>query len=68
MAVRSVNAVDDQKYRLIENLALYEDNVPNELYKMTKKTAVQSKDGTFSGKDQVSIIAFLQDFKAACVA
>lgn len=32
---------------------------------MNKKVAVQTKDWTFGGTDTVSIIAFLQDFKAA---
>lgn len=35
---------------------------------MTKKVAVQMKDRTFCGRDQVSIIAVLQDCKAACDA
>lgn len=40
----------------------------NELNKMIKKRAVQMKDRTFNGKDPMSIIVFLQDFKAACNA
>lgn len=35
---------------------------------MTKKVAVQLKDWTFNSKESVSIIVFLQDFKAASTA
>lgn len=36
--------------------------------KMAKNAAAQMKDLTFSGKCQVSIIAFLQDNRTACDA
>lgn len=59
------DAVDYRSYRLIKNLARKADDVANELSKMTKKTDVQMKDRIFNGKDTVSIVAFLQDFKEA---
>lgn len=62
------DAVDYRNYRLIKKSTRYEDDVANKLNKMTKKTAVQMKDRTVSAKDPVSIIAFLQNFKAACNA
>lgn len=40
----------------------------SDLNRITNNTAVQMKDRNFSGKDSVSIIAFLPDFKAACDA
>lgn len=35
---------------------------------MTKKTAVPMRNRTFNGKEPLSIVAFLQNFKAACDA
>lgn len=35
---------------------------------MIKKTVVQMKDQIFSGKDSMSVMAFLQDFKFQCDA
>lgn len=40
----------------------------HKLSRIIKKAAVQMKDGTFSGRDPVLIIAFLQNFKAFCDA
>lgn len=62
------NAVKYCRYRLSKTSARYDDDVANELNKRTKKTTVQIKDRTFSGRDPVSIIAFLQNFKTACDA
>lgn len=59
------NAVHYQNYRLIKNSKRYDDDVTNELNKITKKSAVQMKDQTFNDKEFLSIIAFLKDFKVA---
>lgn len=48
--------------------ARYDNDIAKELNKMTKKTAIQLKDRAFNVKDSVSIIVFVQDFKAACDA
>lgn len=61
--IRSVNklfadAIDLRSYRLTEKSAWYDDDVDNEVNKMMKKTNVQLKDGTFNGRDRLSIIAF----------
>lgn len=62
--VRSVNkqledAVDYRNYRLSKKSSRYENEVANELNKMTKNIAVQMKNRSFSGKDSVSIITYL---------
>lgn len=62
------DAVDYQHYRLIKRSARYNDNVANELKKMTKETTVQVKHLTFTGRGSVSMIASLQAFKADCDA
>lgn len=43
----------------------YENEVKKKLNKMATRTAMQMKPNIFSGKNAVSIIAFLQIFKAA---
>lgn len=58
-------AADYHTYRLIKQLARYDDNVEHELHWMARKTAVQMKNGTISGKDHMSVIAFLQGFNSA---
>lgn len=40
----------------------------NDINRMTRNTTVQMKDLTSNCKDLVSMIAFLQDFEAACDA
>lgn len=45
------NSLDYRNYNLIRKSTCYEENVTNELNKLTKKTAVQTKDRTFSGTD-----------------
>lgn len=57
-----------QNYRSIERSAGYIDSVANELKKMSNETAVQMKNRRFTGEDPVSVIAFLQDFRAFCDA
>lgn len=57
--------MDHQNYRLIKNRSQYDGDVGYEVNEMTKKTAVQMKDRTFSSKDRASIIAFMQDVKSA---
>lgn len=64
----SADAVDYRNDKTIKKSAWYEDDVANELKRMMNNTAVQMNDRTFSGKDPVSIIAFLQNFKATCDA
>lgn len=60
------DAVRYRNYRLTKKLCWNYDEFKKELNKMTKKTAVYMKDGTFSRKDPVSIISFSQYFNAAC--
>lgn len=60
--------IDYQNYRLLKKTFRYDDNVAHELYKMAKKIAVYLKDRTFSGKELISVIAFLLEFKLACDA
>lgn len=43
------DAVDHQNYRIIKKFFLSDNGITNELNKMTKKTAVQISDWTFSG-------------------
>lgn len=62
------NALDYHTYRMIKKSAKYNDDVANELHKMTKETAVKMKDRIFSGKNARSDITFLQDVKSACEA
>lgn len=62
------DAVDYHTNRLNKKSARYVDAPAKKFNKITKKTAVQIKDETFSGKDNVYIIASLQDFKATCHA
>lgn len=59
------NAVNYQNYRLIKKCARYDDEFANKSKKKTKKTAVQMRDRTFSGKDAVWTVVLLQDLKAA---
>lgn len=58
--------VEYHTYRLIKKLARYNDNVAHELHRMAKKTVIQMKNGTFSGQDLMSVVAFLQDCKSPC--
>lgn len=62
------NVVDYGNYALIKYLAQYDDNMANKLNRMKPRTAVQMKDPTFYRKNRVSIIPFLQVFKAVCDA
>lgn len=62
------NADYYQNYRLIRKSAWYDNDESNELNKMKRKTAVQMKDQILKRKDPVSIISFLQIFKAECYA
>lgn len=53
-AIRAVNElfadeIDYRDYIFIEKSARYDDEVANELKKMTKKSALHMKDRTFSG-------------------
>lgn len=43
-------AVDYQNYRFIKNYTGCEEDVANELKKMTKKNVVKMKDKTFKGR------------------
>lgn len=44
----------------------YEDDVAQELHKMTMKIAVKVKDHNFFGKGQLSVITFPEEFRSAC--
>lgn len=59
------NVLDYLTYRLIKKSAKYDDDIANELLRMTKKTFVQMKDQTLSGKHAMSIIAFPSDLKSS---
>lgn len=52
------NVVYHRSYRLIKKSTRYENDVADELSKITKETAVQMKDRNFPGNDSVSIIFF----------
>lgn len=60
------DAFDFRQYRLLRKFGWYDDDVARGLNRMTKKVTMQMKDETFGGRDPVSIIGFLQDFRAAC--
>lgn len=47
-----------------ENLSLYDDEVPDLLSKMAKRTAVQMKDGTFAGNSPVPATTSFLDLTA----
>lgn len=61
------DATNYRQYRLLKKSGRYDKDVDHELSHMTKNVAVHMKDRTFGFKDTVSNIAFLQDFKAACI-
>lgn len=50
----------------MKRLFTYDDDVVHELHKIAKKIAMQMKNPTFSGKDPMSLIVFLQEYKSAC--
>lgn len=56
------------KYRHIKWSARCDDEIAPELHRMAKTLATQMKDTKISGKDSISVIVFLQDFKLACDA
>lgn len=58
-------AVHYHKYHPIKKLVRYDEDVAHDLQRMAKKTAVQIKDKTFSEKDPMSVVAFLQNYKSA---
>lgn len=57
------DAVNYRQCRLIKKLSRHEDDMAHKLSHSTKKAAVQMKDRTFGGRDPVTVIAFLQEFK-----
>lgn len=59
----TTDAVAYRNYHVIRKLTGCDDDVADYLDKKTKKFASQMKDRTFTGKTNLSIIAFLQDFK-----
>lgn len=59
------DAVGYQTYHLMKKSARYDDDLASELNNMTKKNAIQKNYKTVNGKDRMSIIAFLRDFKVA---
>lgn len=61
-------AVDYRSYHRLKKSSRYGNDLAHELHRMAKKVAVQMKDRTFSAKDPLSVVAFLQRFKSACDA
>lgn len=53
-----VISIDYSTYILMEQAFRYNDDVANDLNKMTKTAAAQLKDQTFSSKDNASITTF----------
>lgn len=60
-----IECVDYRNYPFIQKSALSDYDEANELDKMTKRTAVQTRGRSFSGNEPLSIITFLQDFKTS---
>lgn len=56
-------AIYYRTYRPTKQSALYNVDVAHELHYMAKKTALQTKESTFSGKDPMPVIAFLLTLK-----
>lgn len=61
-------AVHYRYYRRIKRFFHYDDDITNELKKITKKITVPMKDHSISVENLVSTIASLQGFKVACDA
>lgn len=61
-------AVAHRTYHIIKQLARYEDVVAYKIHRMANKTTVEMMDKMFSGKENISVVGFLQDFKLACNA
>lgn len=62
------DTVDYRNFRLLKKSSFYDDDAAKELHEMAKKIAVKVRDRTISGKDPMSIFAFLQKFKSVCEA
>lgn len=50
------------------NSSLYDDDVVHKLHNMVKKIVMQIKYHTFSEKDHIYVIFFLQYFESICEA
>lgn len=55
---RFAAAVDHINYGLLNKSSRYDDNVANELYKMTTKVTEKMKDSSYSSKDLMSKFSF----------
>lgn len=53
-------------YCIIKKCTRSDNDVEYKLNKMATKIAVQVNDEIFNGKNTVSVIVFIQEFKAAC--
>lgn len=62
---RFSSGVNHRNYRLLKKSCHYDDDVEHELHKMAEKMAVRMKDHIFSGKDTLSVVAFLQVYMTA---
>lgn len=62
------DALGYRTYRLTKIWVWYDDDIGDELNKMTRKTVFEMKDRTFNGEDLMSIIALFTYFEAACDA
>lgn len=47
-------------------LQIYNDDAASDLQKRCRKVVVQEKDQAFNGKDFISVVNVLTDFKKAC--
>lgn len=54
-----------RNYRLLKKLFSYENDLAHQLQRMAKKIAVLMKNRTFSGRDPMSVIGFLQEIKSS---
>lgn len=63
---RNCTAVEYRLQKLIRRSQRYEDYFTSEMQKIRKKVAMQMKDQVFSGKDLISAINYLTEFKREC--
>lgn len=62
------DTVDYRNCHIIQKFPLCKDKVANEINMMTRKASIQIKERIFDVKHPLSIVAFFEDFMAACIA
>lgn len=62
---RYQKAVDHRYYRSIYKSEWHDYDMASDFQKMRKKVAVQMKDQAFNGKDSISVVEVLTEFKRA---